>query len=95
MGLLDVDPAGLQTLATQCQSWSVGVAASAPSASPAPSSQASAAAVDLVHSEAAMAGAALAGRIQSVATSLTTAAVQYTSTDDSSASELGALSRSL
>ncbi|MCV7344502.1 type VII secretion target [Mycolicibacterium rhodesiae] len=95
MGLLDVDPAGLQRLVTQCQSWSVGVAASAPSTSPAPSSQASAAAVDLVHADAALAGAALSRRIQSVATSLTTAAAAYTRTEDNSASDLGALSRSL
>ncbi|WP_431238140.1 hypothetical protein ACQ86B_26725 [Mycolicibacterium aichiense] len=95
MGLLDVDPARLQMLVNQCRSWSVGVAVRAPSSSSAPSSQASAAAVDLVHADAAMAGAALARRIESVATSLITAAAQYSRTEDRSASELGALGRSL
>ncbi|MCX2929239.1 type VII secretion target [Mycobacterium sp. CVI_P3] len=95
MGLLDVDPAGLQALATRCRSWSAGVAATTPPTSSAGSCQATAAAVNLVHAATATAGAQLATRIQTVASSLTTAAAHYSSTDDSSASDLAALGRRL
>ena len=82
-------------LANQCQSWSAAVAVAAQPTSQVSSFQATAAAVNNVHADAAAAGVALAARLTSAATKLTAAAAHFTETDESSASDLAALGRGL
>ncbi len=90
MGLLDVDPTGLQLLAARCESWAAEVATVAPPVV-ATSSQASAAAVNLIHADATAAGVDLGGCLQSVAAKLSAASVRYVHSDETSAGGLSAL----
>ncbi|WP_431237437.1 hypothetical protein ACQ86B_22205 [Mycolicibacterium aichiense] len=86
MGLLDVNTAGLQALAANCSAWSAELVAPTPSVTP--SAQPSAAAVNTVHAEAAMAGKALAARMQSTAAKLSEAGAQYAANEAESATNL-------
>jgi hypothetical protein len=70
------------------------LAASAPNA-PAPSFQASAAAVDAIHAGAAAAGAVFTSRVQITAVKTVTAALAYNSNEAHATTQLGAIAKSL
>lgn len=77
MGLLHIKPAGLESLAASCESWSAGVAAPAAPGAAGPSFQASAGAVCAIDGEAVLAGATLSERMAVTSTHLTSAAAGY------------------
>ncbi|MCV7177406.1 hypothetical protein [Mycolicibacterium sphagni] len=87
MSLLDVNTAGLHALAAKCTGWSAELTQTPPSAAGV-SAQPSAVAVNLVHADAALAGEALAARMQSTAAKLAQAGAQYGANEAGSSTEL-------
>ena len=94
VGLLDVNTAGLQALATNCRGWSAELTPTTPPTAGS-SLQPSAAAVSSIHAEAALAGEALAARMHSTAAKLTDAGAQYGANEAESGTELTNLTTEL
>jgi Excreted virulence factor EspC, type VII ESX diderm len=88
MGLLEVDTVGLRMLAAHCQSWAAEVGAQSVPASTGLSCQPTAAAVSAVHADVGIVAESMAGALQSTATKLTAASVNYSDTDEESATQL-------
>lgn len=91
MSLLTVDPAGLQALATNCEAWSVHVAANTSPRTPTASVQATAAAVGAVHVATGATGAVLGSRLTANAVHLSDTAAAFAAEDAGDAAELAAL----
>jgi hypothetical protein len=95
VGLLDVNTAGLQALATNCDGWAAELTTASPPASAATSLQPSAAAVSGIHAEAAMVGKALAARMHSTGAKLVDAGAHYSANEAESATTLTNLTTEL
>lgn len=91
MSLLKVGPAGLETLATHCDGWSAEVAGRAAPTCPAASVQATAVAVNALHTSTGVSGVTLATRMTTHGTHLTTVAGRFTAEDTHDATDLARL----
>lgn len=91
MTLLDVAPAGLETLAGRCGAWAgeVAVAAGVPLAA----GHASAVVVAAIHAQVGASAETLAGRMDASAGKLTAAAARYAWQDDQSAGRIASVAR--
>jgi len=89
MGSLRIEPAGLQSLATACDSWSTGVAVPGPTAARGSAFQASAGAVCAIDTESGLAGKTLSERMTAFSTHLMSAAAGYGHHESAAAVALG------
>jgi len=92
MTLLDVTPAGLDTLAGNCGIWAGEVAVTATPEVPIAIGHASAAAVAAIHTRVRVSAEALAARMGATAEKLTNTAVTFSAEDEQSASRISGIS---
>jgi len=93
MTLLDVAPAGLETLAGHCGTWAGEVAGAAGPGVPTAAGHASAVAVAAIHARVGVSAEGLAARMIGTTGKLTAAAATYTSQDDQSAGRIAGVAR--
>lgn len=93
MTLLDVAPAGLESLAGSCGAWAGEVAVAAAPGVPVAAGHASAVVVAAIHAQVGASAETLAGRMDASAGKLTPAAARYAWQDDQSAGRIASVAR--
>jgi hypothetical protein len=91
MPSIQVDALGLSTLAGHCEAQAARLGAITPPAVSGGAFQPSAAAVEAAHADVDAMGARLMARMQSTAAAASSAAVEYVTTDASSAGDIAAV----
>lgn len=88
MSLLEIEPKGLQALATHCGGWSKDVAVTTVPSAPSASAQATAAAVGILHAVTGATGGVLSGRMSANSGHLQSTAQEFAAQDERGAGDL-------